>query len=109
MTQELFLCVVSDVLTSDSGLEEERMSSGGGGERTSTSQQPGEVFIRSFVFHPDLPIRVDYEGKRFDTMAVVGTGVYMSPSVWKECLFLSKQKVAKVTGCLRPCGSFLSC
>lgn len=80
MTQELFLCVVSDVLTSDSGLEEERMSSGGGGERTSTSQQPGEVFIRSFVFHPELPIRVDYEGKRFDTMAVVGTGVYMSPS-----------------------------
>jgi len=31
MTQELFLCVVSDVLTSDSGLEEKGASSGGGG------------------------------------------------------------------------------
>lgn len=26
-----------------------------------------EVFIRSFIFQPDLPIRIDYEAKRFKT------------------------------------------
>ena len=69
--------VVSDVPASDSGLEAKRASSRGGGEKVSTGQQPGEVFIRSFVFHPDLPIRVDYEGKRFDTMAVVSIRMWL--------------------------------
>lgn len=57
-----------------STLEETEASSGGSGEKTSDGQRPGDMFIRSFVFHPDLPIRVDYEGKRFNMMAVVRTG-----------------------------------
>ena len=65
-------------ITASSGgigaLEETEASSGGSGERTSDRQRPEDVFIRSFVFHPDLPIRVDYEGKRFNMMAVVRTG-----------------------------------
>ena len=65
-------------ITASSGgistLEETEASSGGSGERTSDGQRPGDMFIRSFVFHPDLPIRVDYEGKRFNMMAVVRTG-----------------------------------
>ena len=26
--------------------------------------QPASVFIKSFVFYPDVPIRIDYEAKR---------------------------------------------
>lgn len=34
---------------------------------------PGaDVFIKSFVFGPDLPIRIDYEGKRFSMEELVG-------------------------------------
>ena len=31
---------------------------------------PQRVFIRSFVFHPSLPIRIDYEAKGFKTEMV---------------------------------------
>ena len=65
---------MTTITASSSGvgtLEETGASDGGSGERTSVAE---DVFIRSFVFHPDLPIRVDYEGKRFNMMAVVRTG-----------------------------------
>lgn len=32
--------------------------------------QQREVFIRSFIFQPDLPIRIDYEAKGFKTEMV---------------------------------------
>ena len=41
-----------------------------GGEAVSGSSS-SDVFIKSFVFQPELPIRIDYEGKRFQMEAVV--------------------------------------
>lgn len=59
------------ITASSSGVSTlEETGDGSSGERTSVAE---DVFIRSFVFHPDLPIRVDYEGKRFNMMAVVRT------------------------------------
>ena len=55
---------------------------GGGGEsgRHDNAQNYGdesssceEVFIRSFIFQPDLPIRIDYESKGFKTEMVWGS------------------------------------
>lgn len=46
------------------------------GPPTGTEHAPpalgGSVFIKSFVFAPELPIRIDYEGKRFSTEELVG-------------------------------------
>ena len=36
-----------------------------------------DVFIKSFVFQPELPIRIDYEGKRFQMEAVVGAIMFV--------------------------------
>ena len=35
-----------------------------------TVPQNQQVFVRSFKFHPDLPIRIDYEAKGFKTEIV---------------------------------------
>jgi len=35
-----------------------------------TDSQNQQVFVRSFKFHPDLPIRIDYEAKGFKTEIV---------------------------------------
>lgn len=48
---------------------------GGSDERStnSTNLSPSntnEVFIKSFIFQPDLPIRIDYEAKGFKTEMV---------------------------------------
>ena len=40
-----------------------------------------EVFIRSFVFHPDLPIRIDYVRKGFNIVAVVSVCVCVNVHV----------------------------
>ena len=37
---------------------------------SSPSSSSQEVFIRSFIFQPDLPIRIDYEAKGFKTEMV---------------------------------------
>ena len=38
---------------------------------TAAAAAAPEVFIKSFVFHPDLPIRIDYWAKGFKIEAVV--------------------------------------
>ena len=55
-----------------------------------------QVFIRSFKFHPDLPIRIDYEAKGFKTeiVSMVCIGVithFRSPMLYKkiyDCLLI---------------------
>ena len=46
--------------------------------RTGSPSHPNinQVFVRSFVFHPDLLIRIDYVRKGFNTQAVVGFSSY---------------------------------
>ena len=54
-------CEVTPVL---SGLEEQ------GPAHTSSQETVQQVFIKSFTFNPDLPIRIDYEAKGFKTEMV---------------------------------------
>ena len=66
------------------GEGEEGGGEGGGGggtvdaEEPVADQRPGEVFVKSFVFHPNLPIRIDYMGKRFQNEAMVGMSIVCS-------------------------------
>lgn len=55
---------------------EERAVSGAGISPVLPSERPagyqaGDVFIKSFVFYPEVPIRIDYEAKRFHSGQVV--------------------------------------
>ena len=58
----------------DAGADCQRDRSGSGSSTGSQSpvlrQSSKEVFIRSFVFQPELPIRIDYEAKGFKTEMV---------------------------------------
>ena len=56
----------------------ERSSSGSstGSQSPVLRRSNKEVFIRSFVFQPELPIRIDYEAKGFKTEMVTKL-VYM--------------------------------
>ena len=48
-------------------------------EEVAGGKSAGEVFVRSFIFHPELPIRIDYLGKHFQNEAMVRTCVDSSP------------------------------
>ena len=39
----------------------------------SVATESTDVFIKSFVFSPEVPIRIDYEAKWFHSEQVVGT------------------------------------
>ena len=58
----------------DAGADTQRDRSGSGSSTGSQSpvlrRSNKEVFIRSFVFQPELPIRIDYEAKGFKTEMV---------------------------------------
>ena len=58
----------------DGGVEVARRRSESGSSTGSQSpviqRRHQEVFIRSFVFQPELPIRIDYEAKGFKTEMV---------------------------------------
>lgn len=54
----------SDWLTTSCDVEETLMNSFGGSE--ADSSEPAPTFFRSFIFSPEVPIRLDYQGKRVD-------------------------------------------
>ena len=47
-----------------------------------------QVFIRSFEFNPDLPIRIDYEAKGFKTDMVCHEGMHDNVSFVDNALWL---------------------
>lgn len=54
----------SDWLTESSDLEDTLVNSASGSEVDSA--EPAPTFFRSFIFSPEVPIRLDYQGKRVD-------------------------------------------
>ena len=54
----------SDWLTEFSDAEETLVNSASGSEIDSL--EPAPTFFRSFIFSPEVPIRLDYQGKRVD-------------------------------------------
>lgn len=54
----------SDWLTELSDAEETLVNSAS--ESEADTPQPAPTFFRSFIFSPEVPIRLDYQGKRVD-------------------------------------------
>ena len=54
----------SDWLTELSDVEETLVNSAS--ESEPDNSQPAPTFFRSFIFSPEVPIRLDYQGKRVD-------------------------------------------
>ena len=54
----------SDWLAESSDAEETLVNSSSGSE--ADNSEPAPTFFRSFIFSPEVPIRLDYQGKRVD-------------------------------------------
>lgn len=66
----------SDWLTELSDAEETLVNSAS--ESEADTSQPAPTFFRSFIFSPEVPIRLDYQGKRVDMEQVTCVGYPIS-------------------------------
>lgn len=66
----------SDWLTELSDAEETLVNSASDSE--ADTSQPAPTFFRSFIFSPEVPIRLDYQGKRVDMEQVTCVGYPIS-------------------------------
>lgn len=62
----------SSSAAAETNLPQHLLRSEGHSTSFSQEQRQQQVFIKSFVFQPDLPIRIDYEAKGFKTEMVGG-------------------------------------
>ena len=88
----------SDWLTELSDAEETLVNSAS--ESEADTPQPAPTFFRSFIFSPEVPIRLDYQGKRVD-MEQVKYCVACRTNILRERKSLSGASTLSLITCSR--------